>query len=162
MSVNRIVISDFDIEDFYLCALHANVPSYKMAFLLNKHVELQLHKSDEEILAYSRKGVEASYCKYVFEDTLQSITYTLINNTGMVTEIPEQNGGLFGQELPLPKSQKLIPEFKNVDFFLKIEADYNGFSTKSLVSKIMEIKPVITSYEVDIDKIKDKTNLIFE
>lgn len=162
MSVNRIAFSDFDIEDFYLFALHAHVPSYKMAFLLNKYLEFQLHKSDVDFLAYSRKGLEASYCKYVYRDTVQSITYTLIDNSGIVTEVSEQKVGLFDEVAPIPKLQKLIPEFKNVDFFLKIETDYKGFNSKLLVSKIMDIKPVIASYEVDIDKIKDKTNLIFE
>ena len=160
----KIVLSDFDIEDFFLCAIHANIPPYKMAFLLNKKLDLQLKRThDDVIITNQDKELEGIYSKYVFEDDTCSITYTLIENKSVIKGVNfSKTKDLFPLEVPLQKTTKLIPEYGVADFFLKVETEYDNYNIKLLVSNILEIKHIATSYEVDYDKIKRKTNLIFE
>ncbi|RZK00581.1 MAG: IPExxxVDY family protein [Flavobacterium sp.] len=52
-----------------------------------------------------------------------------------------------------------LPEFKKVDYFLKVE---NAEETVSLIiNNINTIDRVSTVYKVETDKIKSKNNLIF-
>ena len=164
MTSNKIVLSDFDIEDFCLYAIHANMPSYKMAFLLNKNLGLQLKRtSDDVVITNHSKQFEEVYSKYIFEDDINSIVYTLIENKCVFNEVKKsETKDLFSLEVPLQKTTKLIPEYSNVDFFLKMETDCDTDNKNVLVPKILKIKYVTTSYEVDYNKIKRKTNLIFE
>lgn len=163
MITNKIVLTDFDIEAFYLCAIHANIPSYKMAFLLNRHLGLHLERAKKDVAVSNSKKQEEVYPKYVFDDETHYITYTLVKNKCVMDTIstPKIND-LFAIEHPTHEVKKLISDYKNVDYFLKIEAESDIYAMKVLVSQILEIKQVITSYEVDYNRIKKKTNLIFE
>ena len=53
--------------------------------------------------------------------------------------------------LGLPISERtimthLLPEFKNADFFLKIESDFESLPLRRNISLINEIKQVISAY----------------
>lgn len=165
MAVNKIVLNDFDIEAFYLCAIHANIPSYKMAFLLNKYLGIRLARAESDVEVNSTEKNKEVYPKYVFDNKAQYITYTLIKNKCVMDTVvrpPSNITGLFTTEHTTHQVKKLISDYKKVDYFLKIETEMNTYAMKVLVSHILEIKQVITSYEVDYSRIKKKTNLIFE
>jgi hypothetical protein len=57
------------------------------------------------------------------------------------------------------KNVFLIPEFKKVDYFLRIEDD--SLEITDIVTAIHSIDWVEAAYAVDIVKIKSKNNLIF-
>lgn len=163
MTPNKIVLCDFYVEDFFLCAIHANISSYKMAFLLNKNLFLQLKRTREDVIIANKNSEKREvYPKYVFDDEAHSIVYTLVKNKCVIKEMDSSTKNLFSEEVPLQRTKKLIPEYSRVDFFLKVETDYGAYNVKLLVSKILEIDHISTSYEVDYSKIKSKTNLIFE
>ena len=54
-----------------------------------------------------------------------------------------------------------VPEYKEVDYFLKIEDDTEG-EEQSIINKIAFIPQVITTYMVDINQLKSKNNLILD
>ncbi len=163
MVANKIILSDFDIEIFYLCAIHANIPSYKMAFLLNKHLGLQLKRATKDVTVTNKHQQQEIYPKYVFDDEAHYITYTLVKNKCVLNDIDvSERINLFTSDQSIQETKKLISEYKRADYFLKIESENDTYAMKMLVSEILEIKQVITSYEVDYNKIKKKTNLIFE
>ncbi len=77
-------------------------------------------------------------------------------------DIVNRSGGLFDSI----KSEKtvttyLLKEFKNVDFFLKIQSDYEQVATRNLIATINEIEQVISAYAIDVEQIKQKQHLIF-
>lgn len=164
MITNKIVLNDFDIEAFYLCAIHANIPSYKMAFLLNRQLSLQLQRAENDVEINHLKHQNEIYPKYMYNDDIHYITYTLIKNKCVVDTVrpPSPNGDLFNMKYTTQKTKKLISEYKKVDYFLKIETESDTYPLKIIVSQILKIKQVITSYEVNYNEIKKKTNLIFE
>jgi hypothetical protein len=55
----------------------------------------------------------------------------------------------------------LIPEFKKVDYFLKIENGEVNIDVSKITNCIKKIERVSTVYAVEVEKIKSKNNLIF-
>ena len=162
MSVNKLVLDSFEVDAFYLCAIHSSLPSYKMAFLLNKYLGLQFARFSKDIEVISGQDVEIYPC-YVFEDKENYTEYSLLKNKCVFeNSVTTENGDLFADELRQQTIKNLIPEYKKVDYFLKIETDNFNYSVKLLISKITMINQVIASFEVDYENIKSKTNLIIE
>lgn len=162
MSVNKLVLDSFEMDAFYLCAIHSSLPSYKMAFLLNKHLDLKFTRFKKDIEVVSDQGMEVYPC-YVFEDNINYTVYSLLKNKFVFeNSIAVENGDLFSNELKQQNIKNLIPEYKKVDYFLKVETDNFNYSMKSLISKTTMINQVIASFKVDYETIKSKTNLIIE
>ena len=55
----------------------------------------------------------------------------------------------------------LLPEFKNADYFLKIENNDGAMNVSKIQILLNTIDSVSTVYLVDTSKIKSKNNLIF-
>jgi len=128
---NKVVLTDFDIEAFYLCAIHANIPSYKMAFLLNKHLGLHLKHAEKEVIVNNAEDQQEIYPKYVFDDSTHYITYTLVKNKCVLDTInTSQVNNLFTIEGTTHEVKKLISDYKNVDYLLKIEAENDTYPRK--------------------------------
>jgi hypothetical protein len=55
----------------------------------------------------------------------------------------------------------LLPEFKKVDYFLKIEHTENTMDVSKIKTILNTIDTIFTVYTVDTNQIKSKNNLIF-
>ena len=55
----------------------------------------------------------------------------------------------------------LLPEFKKVDFFLKIENSEETLNFSEIQQQLKTIESIAAIYAVDTNKIKSKNNLIF-
>ena len=162
MAATKLVLDNFEVDTFYLCAIHANMPSYKMAFLLNKNLGLGFSRAESDVEVYGLDSTEV-YPRYVFEDADNYNTYTLLKNKCIITKnVSSKTSNLFSGEKLQDAIKNLIPQYKNVDYILKIETDSESYPIKLLVSNIIKITQVITSFEIDYHSIKTKTNLIFE
>jgi hypothetical protein len=64
------------------------------------------------------------------------------------------------QDQPTLTKYHLVPEYRDVDYFLKIEHDELDVEDYILKS-VLTIPKVITAYLVDASKLKSKNNLIF-
>ncbi|WP_010520286.1 IPExxxVDY family protein [Aquimarina agarivorans] len=162
MVANKLVLDNFEVDAFYLCAIHASLPSYKMAFLLNRQLELKFSraKNDVEVLKDNHTEV---YPRYVFDDEPNYTTFSLVKNKCLMYQKSSvKNTDLFTESYEQLITKNLISEYKNVDYFLKIETDNFNYSLKLLVSNILKITQVITAFAVDYETIKSKNNLIFE
>ena len=67
--------------------------------------------------------------------------------------------GFFSNEKAI-STYHLIEERKEVDYFLKVEADDTVLINEA-VKKINLIPKVVTAYSLDVASLKSKTNLIF-
>lgn len=154
---------DDDFQDeFSLIAIHCSDEPFKMAYMLNKKIPLRLVRKKKDI-DFSNQGLEVSFPIFEFEDEYNYLLYNLVaNKNKSLSAKIHSSGGLF-DEISSEKtiSTFLINEFKTVDFFLKIHSDFEKVSTRNIISAINEIEQVISAYDVDIDKIKSKNNLIF-
>ncbi|MEL6812646.1 MAG: IPExxxVDY family protein [Bacteroidota bacterium] len=162
MAVRKILLDDDLNEDFSLLAIHCSEEDYKVAYSLNKYLNLRLQRQETDLFL-SQNEMEVSFPIFQFEDLFQYTTYYLVGNKcKTVTQSAEAIGGLFdGGASERTLISYLLPEFKNADFFLKIESDFESIPLRKNLAIINEIKQVISAYEIQSDQIKSYNNLIF-
>jgi hypothetical protein len=68
---------------------------------------------------------------------------------------------LFTENEAFTNTFYFLPEFKKVDYLLKIEGDDNQINLEKITKKLKKIDHVTTVYSVNKDQIKSKNNLIF-
>ena len=162
MANHKLILEGDFQEEFSLIAIHCSEEPYKMAYMLNKRMSLRLSRTKLDV-DFSSQGLDISFPLFEYEDELSYIIYNLISNKNKsLTAKFQSSGGLFSDV----SSEKtittfLLKEFKNVDYFLKIQSDYEKVSTRKLISTINEIEQVISAYTIESEKIKSKNNLIF-
>jgi hypothetical protein len=162
MANHKLILEGDFQEEFSLIAIHCSEEPYKMAYMLNKRMSLRLSRTKLDV-DFSSQGLDISFPLFEYEDELSYIIYNLISNKNKsLTAKFQSSGGLFSNV----SSEKtittfLLKEFKNVDYFLKIQSDYEKVSTRKLISTINEIEQVISAYTIESEKIKSKNNLIF-
>ncbi|MBT3588025.1 MAG: IPExxxVDY family protein [Flavobacteriaceae bacterium] len=162
MANHKLILEGDFQEEFSLIAIHCSEEPYKMAYMLNKRMSLRLSRTKLDV-DFSSQGLDISFPLFEYEDELSYIIYNLVSNKNKsLTAKFQSSGGLFSDV----SSEKtittfLLKEFKNVDYFLKIQSDYEKVSTRKLISTINEIEQVISAYTIESEKIKSKNNLIF-
>lgn len=159
MAHHKLLVDDFYDESYSLIAIHCRLGDYRLAYLLNKHLELNLHRLDQDL---DYKYFAATYSIYEWEDERKQITWNLINNVCTKEEdMLSSSGTLFSNSQKTVKTYHLLPELKNVDFLLKISCEENYKYEAKVLEQLHHIPQIITSYDVDVSKIKSKEFLIF-
>jgi hypothetical protein len=162
MAIHKIHIEDFEEEDYHLIAIYTILEDYRLAYFLNRELEILLHKSEFDIQSLVKEG-STSFARYTYEDEEKAITWDLVQNKNEV----ENSGNniitdLFSNSnISFSSLAYLLPEHKKVDFFLKIENAANEIDLKKVITKISAIEGIKMVYTVDKNKIKSKNNLIF-
>ena len=157
MAIHKIQINDFVSDDYELIAVHSSLDDYKLAYMLNKELGIQLSKN----LAYVEIAIpegKSAFSNYIFDDEKNDVVWTLIENKTTIINSNKQTTSLFEQ---VDITVFLLPEFKKADYLIKIENIDYGFDSESIVDKIQEIKNLTTAYTIDITNLKSKNNLIF-
>ena len=162
MQLHKTLLEDVEEDDFGLIALYGDLEDYKMAYLLNKYLKLQL-KRERRDLDFNHKEIQAHYAHYSFKDLKNFRYYHLVANkfNGESKKVLS-SGSLFKEEEVRPLQVNLVPEYKKVDFFLKIDEELSEKHLNLLVNAISQIPPVRAVYKIDTDLLKSKQNLIFE
>ena len=157
MAIHKIQINDFVSDDYELIAVHSSLDDYKLAYMLNKELGVQLSKN----LAYVEIAIpegKSAFSNYIFDDEKNDVVWTLIENKTTIINSNKQTTSLFEQ---VDITVFLLPEFKKADYLIKIENIDYGFDSESIIEKIQEIKNVTTAYAIDITNLKSKNYLIF-
>tara|TARA_R100000935_G_scaffold13736_5_gene27686 strand:- start:113113 stop:113604 length:492 start_codon:yes stop_codon:yes gene_type:complete len=163
MANHKLILDDAVGDDFSLIAIHCSEEAYKMAFLLNKYVHLRLERRRRD-LDFSTEGLEITFPLFDFEHENQYTTYHLVaNKCKTVAAHIVGSGGLFGDEIQEQVSTKfLLPEFKKVDYFLKVSSEYDTTPIRKLLMQLNEIDQVISAFIVEVSEVKSRENLIFD
>ncbi|WP_029038082.1 IPExxxVDY family protein [Salinimicrobium xinjiangense] len=162
MPAHKLVLDEVFEQPYKLIAIHSQVEEYKLAYLLNKHLNLRLARSPREIdLCAGAENI--LFAHFVYEDQKKDCRYHLVSNIAKREEISGvgENSLFMGEHVAVKKSF-LLPEFKQVDFFVKIEDELEWVNERLLISLILEIPQISTAYAIDFDRIKTKENLIFD
>lgn len=152
-------MDDFYEESYLLIAIHCRLEDYRLAYLINKSLEINLFRSETDLdLNYTA----SFFSVYKWYNAENDETWNLIANICKKEEKGlTSSGALFGSDDKITKTYNLIPELKQVDFFIKITNDRQRVNEKLVISKLQQIPQIITSYNVDLAKIKSKEHLIF-
>jgi hypothetical protein len=161
MTIHKLQFDDFEDDDYSLIALHSILPNFRLAYFLNKQLQLKLLKNREDYILF-KNHTEVSFTHFIFEDPKNHLNWKLIENKKeMLIEKKSSTLNLF-EEIKEESTQFfLIPEFKKTDFLLKIEGVTNDKQIEEWVQKIAHINNVQSVYPVNPHKLKTKNNLIF-
>jgi len=159
MALHKLQVDDFYDDAYKLIAIHCRLEDYRLAYLLNKNLELQLRRKEEDI---DFQYLKSSYSIFEWNNEEQYITWNLVSNICKKEEESlYSTGTLFQTSEKVLKTYHLISQFKKVDYFIKISNEIQNVNEKLILSKLQTIPQIITSYTVDPLKIKSKDHLIF-
>ena len=144
---------DFYEDDYVLIALHSGLEDFSMAYALNSALKINLKRSRTD-LDISNKS---AFPIYEWKDKLNARYWTLFVNASIKDEYLGVDD-LFSNETSTAVYH-LIPEFKDVDYLLKIEQEEEEIDDGMLES-ILQIPNIITAYQIENSKVKSKQNLI--
>ncbi|MDO6595757.1 IPExxxVDY family protein [Oceanihabitans sp. 2_MG-2023] len=157
--MRKLILEDF-IEDidYALIGIHCSIEDYRLAYLLNKHLGLNLTRKTVDI----EYKDTSSYSIFEWEDEKQLTIWNLVSNISKI-EVSDTVDvtSLFINEEKFTKTKHLIPEYKKVNFILKISEDPNQHLEKQALNKILEIPQVVTAFGIDANKLKTTDQLIF-
>lgn len=145
-------------NSFELIAMHCALECYAMAYYINNTLGLRLSRRREKNEDEEKDEWLESFPIYEWKDKFHDRYWTLVANT-VKEENQNEPFGLFSNETTT-SAVHLLKERKEVDYFLKIEAN-NIERMNEIVKKINSIPKVITAYSLDTDTLKSKRNLIF-
>ena len=124
-----------------------------MAYNINKAVALKLQRNTEDL-----DVADFLFSIFEWKDDHTDTNWTLVSNV-MKKKEKRESIGLFNENDEV-LTHYLIEERKEVDYFLKIEAEEN-YHISEIIASIKTIPKVITAYSIDVTNLKSKRNLIF-
>ena len=140
MAKNVLKLNEEDKFDFLLFGIVCQLRDYRMCREINVKLELDLERQ-EDFDVFNNKRMEEqgfAFFKYDSEDEDQ---YCLVSNRG-------------------PKGL-LIPEHKQIDFFLMIRQGRTQVDNVAVLNSLKEISIVLAAYELDLLNLKSRGNLLF-
>ncbi|MBU3820542.1 IPExxxVDY family protein [Flavobacteriaceae bacterium XHP0103] len=160
MAVHKLILDDvFDEALYTLIAIHCTVEDYRLAYLLNNHLGVRLKKKPADLDFNNGKS---TFSIYDWEDNKQQTIWSLVVNVcKKETDQPTNNSSLFSAESKIVQKSYLVPEYKQVNYFLKIDNEVSAKKERHIINNILNISQVSTAYLIDANQLKSKNNLIF-
>ena len=162
MAIHRLDLGEFDEIDYHLIAIHTSLEDYRLAYFINQKIALNLRRNKNEIQINIKEG-ETKFSRFVYDDKKKGIFWNLIQNKNEVIQQKNDSSQNLFSNIKMEISTKvyLLPEFKKVDYFLKIENLDDIIDLTHVQTLLNTIENISTVYSVEINKIKSKNNLIF-
>ncbi|TGV02276.1 IPExxxVDY family protein [Flavivirga rizhaonensis] len=160
MAVHKLILDDIFEEDLYtLIAIHCTLEDYRLAYLLNKYLGISLIRKPLDLDYQDEKS---TYSIFEWEDNKQQTIWNLVSNVCKTEDYRQRNDeSLFDSEEKITRTTYLIPEYKTVNYFLKIDNDINFSKEKYILNNVLEVPQIATAYSIDSNQLKSKDNLIF-
>lgn len=161
MAILKLHIDQDDAFDFQLLAIHTALEDFRLAYFLNRQLQLGLRKEVDQIKP-ANKQTQAFFSRFTFDDIKNDVLWTLIENENEIPVKTNAAQDLFlGSKASFGAKGFLLPEFKKVNFFLKIDDTAQHINTIEIANKVKRIDWVSTAYYINLDTVKSKNNLIF-
>lgn len=162
MAVHKLAFDDFDEINYQLVAIHTSLEDYRLAYFINQKLPIKLSSTNNDVQIDLKLGA-AKFTRFYYHDIEKEISWNLIQNKNEVIQNKKGNNQDLFTNVKMEVSTKvfLLPEFKKVDYFLKIDNTEEVMDSAAIQLQLNTIKHISTAYSVDILKIKSKNNLIF-
>ena len=147
MALHKLIVDDFYDDSYKLIAIHCSMEDYRLAYILNKNLDLKLKRKEEDI---DLKYLESSYSLFEWKNETEYVTWNLISNVCKKEETSLYSSGtLFEDTNKVLKTFHLISEYKTVDYFIKISEEMQNINERVILSKLQNVPQIITSYIVE-------------
>lgn len=127
--------------DFKLIAIVSALPAHTLCWWLEKKFRIPLRRG-EELVLNSKRGAPESFFQ-VFFNLNEDETY--------------QRWTLFGNK---SGNGFLVSEQKMVDYYLKLEGDFERADYLGILNSIKEIPEIVHYFDVKPEQLKSKANLV--
>ncbi len=161
MAIKKLILNDFLEEiDFTLIGIHCSLEDYRLAYLLNAHLNINLRRKSSD-LDYNNGQI--LYSIFEWEDEKRLTTWNLVSNSCKLETFESYKAdSLFPDKETMSRTHYLVPEYKTVNYLLKVDSEHVAFNkVKSVLLKIQKINQIITAYSINVPQLKSKDNLIF-
>ena len=145
---------DFYDESFILIALHTTLEDYALVYGLNQGMKARFIRARSNFTLAENK----SFPIFEWDDVFHDRYWVLVANQSSEKELISNND-LFQNETTYI-TPRLVPEYKDVDYLLKIETE-KDIEADMLIKNILMMPKIMAAYEISTDKLKSKNNLIF-
>ncbi|MDJ0955010.1 MAG: IPExxxVDY family protein [Acidimicrobiia bacterium] len=145
---------DLCTEEFVLIALHSSLEDHALVYALNRNLRTKLNRTREDLEITGK----CTFPVFEWKDQINDRYWMLMANN-FSQEEDLQRPDLFQHEKSLTV-RHLVPEHRDVDYFLKIEQGDECLE-EDVVKIILQIPNIVTAYLVDTEQLKSKHNLIF-
>ena len=162
MAIHKLDFDDFEEIDYSLIAIHTSLEDYRLAYFINQKLLINLSKSKNEIQINVKEG-ETNFSRFFYHNVEKEISWNLIQNKNEVIQQKKDNKQNLFSNLTLEVLTKvyLLPEYKKVDYFLKIENLEETQNINKIQMELNKIEAISVIYTIECNKIKSKNNLIF-
>ncbi|MEB2781704.1 IPExxxVDY family protein [Algoriphagus sp. C2-6-M1] len=128
--------------DFELLGLVSPVRDYKMAWLINRELDLDMIKSDDLLLEFlTLPSLKISqYFLSLPHGFVQLLRNKALNSTNQVSY--------------------LIPELKSMDYFLLVQDETFQISINTFANQLAKNRYIQNVMKLDVSKLKSKENLL--
>ncbi len=107
---------------------------YQLCYHINKKLDLHLKKLPDLTIIFPGKFESCSYSLYRYQDAIRHLDYCLLSN-----HHPDA---------------KLIPEFKQTDYFLVVTGETTATEVEILNRSLRAVPGVLLAYYLDLTKTK--------
>ncbi|WP_430908741.1 IPExxxVDY family protein [Maribacter sp. 2-571] len=147
-------MGDFYEDPFDLVALHSSSEDYELVYAINLYLKTRFKRCREDL----QLTPLLSFPIFEWKDQGDESYWSLIKNDSFRQDASPRSDLFTGE--PSFTTHHLVPEHKEVDYFLKIEQ--NNFDLEQEVLRpLLKVPKIITAYTIDTSTLKSKNNLIF-
>ena len=129
-----------DEYDFMLIGIVCQHKEYRLCHFLNQQLSITLKRADDYEIMKPQNRQKLSFALYKYDPSGQPNYFLFANKT---------EGGI------------LIPDHKNMDYFLMVKDYQNRVDDDVLLNAIKKIPLVLGAYAVQADLLRSKENLVF-
>ncbi len=122
-------------HEFSVLAINSHAKAYKLCWNINKTLDLSFEKKEDQIIS---EEMRFSRYEYITEE---GIEYNILTNRS--------------------KKGYLIPDKKNINYFLILNKNVRDFEKKEMMNKLRNNQEVLFVFEIDVEKIKHIDRFIF-
>jgi len=161
MAIHKLLIDDFVSVDYTLIAIHSSLEDYRLAYFVNRELEIKLEKCPNDISFRQKENESTAYfSRYTFEDDDNDAAWNLIQNKNSIagTQTHAIPSLFSGKGHTVFTNVYFLPELRTVDYILKVE---NTETEDDVINGLLAIKHIAIAYKIDHYKLKSKNNLIF-
>jgi hypothetical protein len=137
------LVVDFDYS-FTAIALRSSLKEYKLAYAINKILDISLEKQDDIIFELSKQS-RFSVSNFLFES--ECATFRLLKNKAY-----DFSEGV---------KPYLLPEKKEFDYLLHVDGEDVSYEKQQLLDILKKLPEVEFTESLDVDHLKSKNNLLF-
>jgi hypothetical protein len=134
---------DFEFEfDFHLLGISCHLPEYRLAWIINQTLGIDLERKDDvDLMLGKRKEENGLFSFYQYDNEESYTTINLLSNRC--------------------EKGNYCPELKQLDYFLQLwlpESDEDN--VKTITKKLKNSPHIITAIDIEIQDLKSKNNFI--